>query len=133
MQPVCNKELIIMTDKKSIQILVFSFAVFMVLLRPYAAYQISKHAGFASDPVKVYDLLQRLIKKRDEHHIIEQSAFTAVRQSKPAPVLPGTYIPGLYKPSLLSLTGPKSYLQGNTIFRSYPGNKYYKLLSKFQI
>src|ERR1700712_2289877 len=58
-----------MISKNSYQILLFSFAVLMVLLRPYTAYRISMRSDIASDPVKINSLLQRLVKKKDDHHI----------------------------------------------------------------
>jgi hypothetical protein len=122
-----------MTDKKVVHILIFSFAVLMVLLRPYAAYQISKHADLASDPVKTNNFFQRLIKKRDEHHTVEASKFTVVQQLKIALATPVTLISFSRKPFALSLTGLKQYCRCNTVFHICPQNNYYRKISKFQI
>jgi len=67
-----------MIRKNSIHVLLFAFAVTMVLLRPYAAYRISMNPNFAGDPVKVNSLLQRLIKKKDEHHATDYENLEAI-------------------------------------------------------
>lgn len=54
--------------KRTGHIILFSFGLLMVLLRPFMAYQISSRADFSRDPQKVHSLLQRLIKKKDDHH-----------------------------------------------------------------
>lgn len=67
-----------MTSRNFIHVLLFAFAVVMVLLRPYAAYRISMNPNFAGDPVKVNSLLQRLIKKKDEHHATGHESLQAI-------------------------------------------------------
>lgn len=77
-----------MTSRNAIRVFIFSFTVLIVLLRPYAAYQISMRPDIANDPVKVNSLLQRLIKKKDDHHMVIDEAMAAVISPKTARLLP---------------------------------------------
>jgi hypothetical protein len=81
-----------MTSRNSIHILIFSFAVLMVLLRPYAAYRMSMSCDLAGDPVKVNNLLQRLIKKKEEHHAVADENLEAVIPAKAAKSLPAVLL-----------------------------------------
>jgi hypothetical protein len=67
-----------MTRRNFIHVFFFAFAVLMVLVRPYAAYRISMNPNFSGDPAKVNSLLQRLIKKKDEHHAAEFESLEAI-------------------------------------------------------
>jgi hypothetical protein len=55
-------------NRQTFNNIIFGLSVIMILLRPFIAYQISIQSSFTKDPQKVISLLQRLIKKKDEHH-----------------------------------------------------------------
>jgi hypothetical protein len=46
---------------------VFTFGVLMLLLRPYCIYQMTAQ-DIRTEPARAWSLLQRLVKKKDEHH-----------------------------------------------------------------
>jgi hypothetical protein len=118
---------------RNTSIFIFTFVVLMVLLRPYAAYQISSRADMASNPVKVNNLLQRLVKKRDEHHTAALGDFSAVQPSKSTFVLPVVLTLFYGNVLLLAFTVFKRYRLVDTVFYAFPFQNYLKLLSKFQI
>lgn len=68
-------------NKKVVNILVFSLGVVLLLLRPYAVYQLTCRGEFAKDPAKAWSLLQRLVKKKDDLHGQEESPLTNERSS----------------------------------------------------
>ncbi|MEO3407499.1 hypothetical protein AAFN85_26505 [Mucilaginibacter sp. CAU 1740] len=53
-------------NRKTVNILVFSIGVMMLLLRPYLIYQLTSGDNLKKNPVKT-SLLQRLIKKKDDY------------------------------------------------------------------
>jgi hypothetical protein len=53
-------------NRKTVNILVFSIGVLMLLLRPYLIYQLTGGDNVKKNPVKT-SLLQRLIKKKDDY------------------------------------------------------------------
>jgi len=56
-----------MHGKINIGTVVFTLGVLMLLLRPYFVYQMTT-ADNRSNPVRAWNLLQRLVKKKDDHH-----------------------------------------------------------------
>lgn len=122
-----------MTGKNLVNVLIFTFAVLMVLLRPYAAYRISMRADFATNSTKVNSLLQRLIKKKEEHHSSEADHINAVSPSKTIMPLPVLLLLFLASKFIFLLTAVKKYSKSNTIFQISPPDKYYLRLSKIQL
>ncbi len=116
-----------MIRKKALQILILSVAVIMVLLRPYAAYQLSNHADLAADPRKTYDLVQRLIKKKQDHHA------TIKRRTKVDIALPVIRLLFNIKQIPFITAGFKRQQQITTIFHLTVKNKPYLLLSRLQV
>jgi len=52
---------------KKIHLFVFALGVLMLLLRPYLVYQMTAGDN-VKNPERAWSMLQRLIKKKDEHH-----------------------------------------------------------------
>ena len=115
------------------KILIFTFVVLTVLLRPYAAYCISTRADVSANPAKVYNLLQRLIKKKDDHHNVAEHEFSLVQPSKKDFVIPVVLQLFFCSLSFLSIVSLKRYWEANKVFRVFTGNNYYKLISRFQV
>jgi hypothetical protein len=67
-------------SKKAVNIMVFSIALIMLLLRPYVIYQLTGQANADRSPVKT-SLLQRLIKKKEDHYQWDENAVTEIRSS----------------------------------------------------
>jgi len=123
-----------MKNKRTINILIFTLAIIALLLRPFFFYQLTESQNLIKDPVAANTLLQRLIKKKDDHHslnIAEFSAILCTDRKSPPPVL----FPILQKSAneLPSLAFVYHSGQFSTIFKIFPVPKYYRLLSKFQI
>lgn len=59
----------------------FTIGVLMLLIRPYLVYQLTGGGNMDKDPVKS-TLLQRLIKKKDEHIELHESATVETRAPK---------------------------------------------------
>jgi hypothetical protein len=123
-----------MINKRTTDIIIFSIAVLLLLLRPFVVYQIAETPKFSGDPVAANSLLQRLIKKKDDHHstgIQEYLAFQLADKKK-RPLLP-RYIT-LNNVSNRNGSFTVSAILGQpTIFKVCSPDKYYCLLSKFQI
>lgn len=110
-------------------------AVVMLLLRPFFVYQLTENPNFARDPVAVNSLLQRLIKKKDDHHSAGIGEFLAVQcaERKIAPPLPNYAEINNFTAFSGTLAAVVKSWQPNTVFQVCPLPKYYRLLSKFQI
>jgi len=61
--------------------MVFSIGVLMLLLRPYVVYRLTGYGNTDKNPVKSA-LLQRMIKKKDDHYECLENAAVEVRSSK---------------------------------------------------
>jgi len=57
-----------MLKNRKAYLLIFAFAVIALLLRPFLAYQIAASRHLTANPAAMNSLLQRLIKKKDDHH-----------------------------------------------------------------
>lgn len=75
-----------MSVKNRIGFYVFTLGVLMLLLRPYLVYQLT--AARDMDPARAFGLLQRLVKKKDDHHEEQTATGYAILNSKIA-VTPG--------------------------------------------
>lgn len=62
-------------------ILVFAIGVLMLLARPYLIYQITGNAACRQNPSATCSLLQRLVKKKDDHHDEQMTIGTAELRS----------------------------------------------------
>jgi hypothetical protein len=123
-------------DRKAWNIFIFTVGVLMLLLRPYMIYQLTKQSNLRNDPVNVYNLLQRLVKKKDEHHETAEVADLQSRQSKTTFRLPVSWVHILRSfidpiVALLSLSGILATM--SVLLRARPDNHRYRLISCFQI
>lgn len=114
-----------MPCRNPVRVLIFSFAVLTVLLRPYAAYRISMRPDIAADPVKVNSLLQRLVKKKDDHHTVIDDDRSATLPSKTFRLLPAVLSLFLAKAFVFLLAGSACYRKIDHAFRVCPRHKYY--------
>lgn len=62
--------------------MLFALGVFMLLARPFMVYQMCAAGEFSKDPQKVYSLLQRLIKKKDDHHAADTGEAAVLEPAK---------------------------------------------------
>ena len=68
-------------NRKTVNILVFGIGMFMFLLRPYLVYRLTEYSSTDKNPVKSA-LLQRLVKKKDDHYESFEHTATEARSSK---------------------------------------------------
>lgn len=80
-----------MQGKNSTGLLIVALGVLMLLLRPFAVYQISLKNHLSPNPGRAHTMLQRMVKKKDEHHasdagavVMENSGRLAIRIVRPA-------------------------------------------------
>lgn len=118
------------------RLLIYTFTVFMILLRPFCAYYMTTKGEFASDPDKVSRILQRLIKKKETHEQdgIEAMEFQQAEEIKillPVKLLLLLQQQAGWLMALLfdALTLPKR----TAVAFISPTNHYLKLISRFQI
>ncbi|MGN8070387.1 hypothetical protein [Mucilaginibacter sp. SG564] len=122
-------------SRKSINIIFFSLSVLMLLIRPYLVYHLTGHSIKDKNPVKT-SLLQRLIKKKEEHYEYREIAAAETHHKKFSfriPVNPLSFfqvknalpVSGFY---LVIFTGLTSVILGNRY-----GNQRYGLLSCLRI
>ncbi|WP_183577831.1 hypothetical protein HDF18_10580 [Mucilaginibacter sp. X5P1] len=124
-----------MRNKRTTNIIVFTIAVIALLLRPFFFYQISLKQNIVKDPVAVNSLLQKLVKKKDDHHALYTGEFSAIQGV--GRKIPPPFSSGIAK-KRFNIFANKSLAvynlrQRNTIFMVCSPPKYYRLLSKFQI
>lgn len=122
-------------NRKTVNIWVFGIGVLMLLVRPYLVYQLSGYSQVGKNPVKA-TLLQRLIKKKDDHFEWHDKATLEVQGQGYSFRMPVKRLPGFY--SFNSLQFPVSRL---TTFAAItvkmllirPVSHRYSLLSCFRI
>jgi Na+/H+ antiporter NhaC len=127
-----------MNQRLSHNMLIYTFAVFMILMRPFFAYHISQTGGFANDPTRVYNLLQRLVKKKEFHAEDADEAADLIRATEIEVILPVVFLilqlrrraGWLYALLFGSNTDSNNY---STTFQVCPCNSYYQRISKLQI
>jgi hypothetical protein len=123
-----------MKIRRLIDISIFSIAVIMLLLRPFMVYQIIQSPALSKNPAATWSLLQRLIKKKDDHHTAEVQEYFAVSQVTKK-TLPGIIPVNAYNhhgSSFIALKVNDYFLQPST-FKVCPAIKQYRLFSKYQI
>jgi hypothetical protein len=126
-----------MRNIKAWKILVFTMAVTMLLLRPYLVYQMTGQRVLHSDPAKAYSLLQRLIKKKDDHHQeAGDNTLAETRHLRFSFQPPVKLHQRFYIGKNVISTSQRLFLPGllaNTVFSVRPENHRYRILSCFQI
>lgn len=78
-----------MRSKNRIGYWIFTFGVLMLLLRPYLVYQVAAADSRQANPARAWSLLQRLVKKKDDHHeqfADHEAVFTDTRKRSVMPV-----------------------------------------------
>lgn len=70
-----------MFKNRNVYLLIFTFAVIALLLRPFLAYQIAARQHLTDNPAAMNSLLQRLIKKKDDHHTKTDEYLAAIQRS----------------------------------------------------
>ncbi len=123
-----------MKVKRLIDISIFSIAVLMLLLRPFMVYQMTQSPAFSKDPVASWSLLQRLIKKKEDHHSSEVQEYFAIAQvtKKTLPTINPVKAGKHLFSSFTALKVNDCFLQPTT-FKVYPAIKQYRLFSRYQI
>jgi hypothetical protein len=117
-------------------ILIFALGTMMLLLRPYMIYQLTQKNALTNDPVKAYSLLQRLVKKKDEHHEFTEVMATVNQRLKFSFRLPIVGVKaflaciGVFLSFLFTKITQISVF---SIFQIRPENHQYRLISRFQI
>ncbi len=126
-----------MKPKLTYHLTIYLFAVIMILLRPFFAYQMSERGAFQHDPVRVYQLLQRLIKKKELHAEDAAEANEIVQSDKKQIILP-LLVAFIFSRRplawlLTALSSISKHLERHTLFEVCPTNRYHRLIAKFQI
>ncbi|WCT14344.1 hypothetical protein [Mucilaginibacter jinjuensis] len=126
-----------MNQRLSHNMLIYTFAVLMILMRPFFAYHISQTGGFAGDPTRVYNLLQRLVKKKEFHAEDADEAADLINATEVKVILPLVFILlqlRRYAGWLYALlVGSNTSNNYSTVFQVCPCNCYYQRISKLQI
>jgi len=120
----------------SYNLIIYTFVVFMVLLRPFCAYRISMNDTYSNNPGRIYSLLQRLVKKKETHADDYDEAAEILQSTELEIILPFVLLALFNRKAawLLSLLLPVSInWDRNTIFRVFAPNQYYQLISRLQI
>lgn len=91
-----------MKRRGTICLIIFGFGVLMILSRPYLVYAMTSGDIAKSNPTRTWRLLQRLIKKKDDHHEYhaEPAIITAQAQAIARPVRKMTRF--LYRPVVIN-------------------------------
>ena len=115
--------------------MVLSIGMLMLLIRPYMVYQLIGYQVKDKDPVKTR-LLQRLIKKKEDHFECYENAAAETRSKKFSFRVPVTPRPSFQFQSLLPVPG--FYLaafaeMAAVVLLIKPGNHQHSLLSCFRI
>jgi|GEM_PF-5602109 len=120
-----------MKAKQTTKVLVFTLAVIALLLRPSLTYQLAVSQHLSRDPVALNRLLQRLVKKKDDHHAVnagELSAMQCAENKVPPPLRQAQAA------RQLNAAGPVFPVKQPAWFAMvYPSRAYYKLFSAFRI
>ena len=117
--------------KQITKLLIFTLAVMALLLRPYMAYHLAQSQHLSRDRVALTSLLQRLVKKKDDHHTVNAGELFATQCIE-------NKIPQLRcvqaAPHKNAIGAPILLLkQSARIAKVYHSTAYYKLFSTFRI
>jgi len=123
-----------MKNKRILDVIIFSIAVIMLLLRPFFVYQITENLNVSRNPVAASSLFQRLIKKKDDHHSADSQEIFAIYRAnkKRVPFLP-PYTNIITVSSRYQFLAVFPNPAQSTVFKVYTPSNYHRLLSKFQI
>ncbi|MDN5283978.1 MAG: hypothetical protein JWR38_252 [Mucilaginibacter sp.] len=122
-------------SRKTVNITVLSIGMLMLLIRPYLVYQLIGYQVKDKNPVKTR-LLQRLIKKKEDHFECYENTAEEARSKKFGFRLPVTPRPSFQLQSLFPATGlclAAFAEMAAVILLISPGNHRYSFLSCFRI
>jgi hypothetical protein len=115
--------------------LIFTFAVIVFLLRPFMGYLMMGMGGAAGDPLRASQLMQRLVKKKEEQHEPEAEAIQELSRSqyaRPLSVRLTRYLYSLF----FSHGSTRSFTVSpftTCVFMIVPDNHWYRSHSLFRI
>ncbi|UOE50638.1 hypothetical protein MTO98_06070 [Mucilaginibacter sp. SMC90] len=121
--------------KRTLKLIIYAFAVLMILLRPFCAYRISMNTLLVKDPNRMLASLQRVIKKKETHAEAAEDAAEITADSSVVilPLIFALIIRCNLSRLLSLLTGNKLSSRFATVFQVAPCNDYYCWISRFQI
>lgn len=123
-------------NRRVCSMLIFALGTMMLLLRPYIVYRLTQKNVTADNPAKAYSLLQRLVKKKDEHHEVTEVIATVNQRSRFSFQLPVIWVEAFLAGIgiLLSFLSIKiTQISVMSVFQILPENHRYRLISRFQI
>ena len=123
-----------MRKKYILNVMIFTFAVMIVLCRPFFVYQLATNPKFPKEPYKIERLLRALIKKKNDHSGDTEEVMELKTSRKYIPLL--VFFTLLFNKSLLLLAVLFSLpliLYRRTVFHVAPTNRYYQFICCFQI
>jgi hypothetical protein len=116
--------------------LIFTFGVMVFLLRPFVGYLMIGAGGATADPLRTSLLMQRLIKKKEEHHEPEAEAIQEPGRSqyaRPLPVRLTRYLHSLFFSLYSSIRFFAVSIFTTCLFMIVPDNHWYRSHSLFRI
>lgn len=122
-------------NRKTVNTIIFGIGVLMLLIRPYLVYQLSSSVNSGKYSVKL-SLLQRLIKKKDDHFQWHDKAIFEIRGCRfsfipPVKQLSAFYLQGGFQSSIYYSILFASAFAGISCFRQ--ANNRHSILSCFRI
>ena len=114
--------------------MIFTFAVLIVLCRPFIAYNLAASPKFPKEPSKMVSLMRGLVKKKNEH-ASEPEEIVEARISKkyfPIRLLFLLLFNKVFWALSLAVAIPFA-LRRRTLFHISPTNHYYRYICKFQV
>jgi hypothetical protein len=117
------------------KLLFYLFAVLIILVRPFVVYEMTLE-GKIKEPAAINALLQRLIKKKENHAEGFAEASDLIQATEVEIILPLLFVIYLRRKAswLFSfLTSAGSDKEVNTIFQVSPTNDFYQRISRLQI
>lgn len=124
-----------MTEQRSVKMVIYAFAVLMILIRPFCAYRLSMNSLLVKDPARMLGALQRVIKKKETHAEAAEDAAEITTENEVViiPVLFALLSRFNFSRLISLILGPKINQHLSTIFQVSPSNHYYCWISRFQI
>lgn len=121
---------------KTYQQLVFTFGVVLFLLRPFLGYLIAGQGGLSSNPSAISQLMQRAVKKKDEHHEPDAEMIADAGSSGADPIRSfqlSQFLHSVILSPYCSLKRPVLCFFSTSTFKIVPDNHWYRRHSLFRI
>jgi hypothetical protein len=116
--------------------LIFTFGVMVFLLRPFLGFLMIGAGGATGDPLRTSQLMQRLVKKKEEQHEPEAEAIQELSRSqyaRPLPVRLTRYLCSLFFSPYSSIRSFTVLPFTTCVFMIVPDNHWYRSHSLFLI